>query len=279
MKADENKKEFEQQIMKLLKRLEINQIVFCAELVDNNLKTKKAVDEYLTQNLKKITVNTAFCFNDVDQLEIPSQEKENEGIQTLFNIAVKNINDKIEQLIQREANLYEISDWIKGAIEKIDLQIGGMKYNKWLEEKNAFFSENLYFLVIEGIRYPYTLPQLEITFTRGLIESEFAQRKRVLYELKYQLIDIYSKYLILPDIEKIPIIEFTCKPIDICTLIEAVTTSEYFKQKEKLKAILVELFKITPETYKDKKYIIKNKQESRAGFLRILAENFDRYKY
>ncbi len=279
MEQKQIERDFDNMIMTLIERVEVNQIVIISKMVDDNFKTKKELDEYLTDGKNKIKADSLILFNNVDKIDPPSHEVEIDDLRKVFNEGFEFLADKIDQQCQLGESLYEINEMIRNAVKVVDIQFDKLNYKDWFVQKMALISSDTFYVVVGHHRVAYPSVHFNFDTLMPQIDLYFKFRKNLLRELKYRLVDIFSKYLLLPDIEQLPVIKYHCNPIEICELIEALVTSKYFDDTKKLKTFFMEIFQVDRDLYKDKKLAIKKKQGNRSSFLLKLSDDFDSYVY
>jgi len=84
------------------------------------------------------------------------------------------------------------------------------------------------------------------------------------------LVDIYSKYLILPTTGIKPKFEYDGNAIDICELALAISSLGKISDVEKVDAILLDMFGISREVYVNSSHSIRNRLRDKSIFVHKL---------
>jgi hypothetical protein len=95
------------------------------------------------------------------------------------------------------------------------------------------------------------------TYCIVFLEQSFFERVLVLRQLKSDLVDICSKYLLMPMTN--PVFTYTCSEADICAVITAIGNSKFINESQKLKSILLKLLNIDSRGYTSAMYEYKKK--------------------
>ncbi|MBK9485671.1 MAG: RteC domain-containing protein [Chitinophagaceae bacterium] len=165
---------------------------------------------------------------------------------------------------------------IRETVQKIESEISVMNYDSWLRIKNPNNYDEVLLLLLKNERKSYRKSKMDIeTFCMPFLKTTLLLEKCCCI-IKSNLADVFSKYLLLPRINTNPKIEYTCNQTDICELIFAISNESKITGSEKLKAILMDMFEISGEVYKNAKFQIINRGISKSRFMEKLSENLNK---
>ncbi len=276
------KKEYDQEIERFLNRINVNHIVCVAPYHKKNGKswTEKECENWIKKDsYHKIPINNIFLLNDHQNSIIRTQEEEYQALFNSLEECVLFINDKIDLLCKQGESLYELNDLIRTTLQLLDTKIDSMNYDTWLRKSYQNENDDIFYLLIGQKKIPKSKIYIDIgTYCMHLVNYDFEYRKLLLYRLKNYLVDIYSRYLILPSIGINPKIKYDCSPTDICELLYAISNSGLITGSEKFKAILMDMFGITSEFYDNASHCIRNRQKAKSVFVQELSDQLNALK-
>jgi len=244
MQAEKTIAEFNNCIDALLKRVQINYIFCFSNRVEIDKWDFDNYEKYLGDSSHKITVNSALFLNSIKEPYLLDEISETNDLNNKFGNFHDFVDDQINKLCKKGHNLYDLNDLIRVAVKKIDKHISNMNYESWKKEGNVLDNENILFLVIGNQKRTYRGIYFEIEC--GLyFDNSFAFRRNLLNEMKYNLVDVYSKYLLLPHHRTLPKIKYTCSDSDISILIKSLWHANAIQDNNELKSILLKLFNLS----------------------------------
>ena len=278
MESGENIKAFNCSFENLLKKIQINHIVCISDEIINAGWDFKRVEKYFAENsYHKIKVTTPiFLFS----LENSAQKPQYIDDEVVNEFASFNnyIDKHIRMLCENGENLYEINEQIRVVIQKISKAVSLMNYESWLIEKDAR-NKDVIFLLIGKERRSYTELRFDLmTICKHNFDIAFFLRKNLLNEMKFALIELYSKYLLLPHQSKLPKIKYQCSKTDISELIHAISLETTIDENEQFKAILMGMFDISKDEYNNAIYYIRHREKGKSKFVKKLSDNIDNLK-
>jgi len=277
MEANEVINTFNGHIDTLIKRVQVNHVVFTSRKFVEDKSNFKEVDKFLAKNKQnKIVVNSAIFLNSLENPDFVAQQNEDEDLVNVTNQCSQFINEKFSELFLSGENLYQLNELIGNTLKKLDIEISQLDYNNWLIKMNPNQNQNVFFLSLNKERKSYLKFDLDIeTFTRNFFEHNFISRSLVLVMIQKDLINLFIKYLVLPRIDQLPSIEYSCQQTDICELLYAIALEKKIDDSEKLKAILMEMFEISKEEYNNAIHEIAKRVKSKSKFMNQLADNLN----
>ncbi len=277
MEANEVINTFNGHIDTLIKRVQVNHIVCTSTKFVEEKSNFKLVDKFLAKSKQnKIVVNSAIFLNSLENPDFVAQQNEDEDLVNVANQCSKFINEKFSELFLSGENLYHLNELIGNTLKKLDIEISQLDYNNWLIKMNPNQNQNVLFLSLNKERKSYLKFDLDIeTFTRNIFEQNLKSRSLVLVMIQKDLINLFIKYLVLPRIDQLPSIEYSCQQTDICELLYAIALEKKIDDSEKLKAILMEMFEISKEEYNNAIHEIAKRVKSKSKFMNQLADNLN----
>jgi hypothetical protein len=272
-----NIKQFLTKIDTLLERFEVNHIVCRSNEVDRKKWGIKEIDKFLNKGpSRKIQANSTIFLNSLESPELMDQASEDDDLEISVSNLIKVIDIEINKLCQDGENLYTLNTLIREAIIKLDNFILKLNYGSWLVDKNPNNNDNVIYLLVNKKRESFRKTQIDFeTACKVFFDEHFAYRILLIKELKIALVDVYSKYLLLP-FGVNPKIEYSCTQTDICELIYAISNAmDAIPEQQKLLAILMDIFNIQPAEFTNAKYEIRNRKKDKSSFVRKLADQID----
>jgi hypothetical protein len=277
MELEEIKAKFDQEIGKFLSRTKINHVVCMAPLhTDGTSWTEAECDDFLAKSsYNKLPISNIFLLNKNSKIKFQSDEYN--ALNKSLRKCAQFLTDHIIEFCKDGENQYELNELIRNAFQLIDSSIAKMTYKSWQNEVLKNNPGNTFFLVFKNKKISKHGVYIDIeTHCRHLIEQEFGYREILLYRLKDYLIDIYSRYLLLPTIGGNPKITYTCSSTDICELLMAIGNWNEITDSEKLKSILMEMFGISKPVFNKASHEIRNRSSSKSIFVKKLSDNLDK---
>lgn len=259
----------------LLNRVRINEIVCFSNQVNENNWSVEDIRTYLedSQSRNTLLANNAMCFFDSTLLQSPTAFTELDEIKEEFTKAYTFFENNIEVMCIQGEDIYTINELMKEYIKEIDRVISQMNFTFWWNTNDLNNKKGVLFLLVGKERMELKGLQIDIRALCGqIIDEQFKVRELVLKELKMKMVDIYSKFLVYPDINKIPTIKHDCSNAEISELIFALVNSEKIVDKIPLKTFLLELFALSSAQYSKSISDIKNRRIGRNKFLEKLIE-------
>jgi len=272
-------KKIDNEIKNSINRIEINQIVCTSNEAITKKWGIKEVEKHLRSGKhNRIDVNTAIFLNDLNNKSITTSEDERDALDKQIDKSFKVLSENFEKLIPFGENLYDLNECARSNIIKIDEAIASQNYDDWLKRKDPRNNLTTFFLLIKKNQIPFSEMSIDITSRcMHLIDFEFKYRRHKLQQLKNFLVDIYSKYLLLPNLEYLPTINYSCTQTDICELIISLTgVIETNNEYEKSKAILLSIFGITNIQYNNAMNQITKRKKEKSVFTLKLSENINK---
>lgn len=279
MEFNEVKVKFDHVIEKFLNRTRINHVVCMTPLhPDGKSWTEIECEQFLAKSsYNKLPISNIFLLNDHTKSTIQFQSDEYAELTMSLQECAQFLTDDIIEFCKHGENQYELNELIRNAILLIDASIVNMNYKSWQNDITKNNPEDTFILLFGNKKISKHGVYIDIeSHCKYLIGHEFGYREILLYRLKNYLIDIYSRYLLLPAIEVIPKIRYTCTTTDICELLMAIGYTNEITDSEKLKAILKEMFEISQPVYLKASHAIRNRKSSKSVFVKKLSDNLDK---
>ena len=278
MELEKIKNAYNKEIKKFLNRVELNHILCIAPLHKNGKSwTEKECNNWIKNDrYHKIPIRNIFLLNDHTNAIIKDQQDEYNALNDALFKCTAFIYDKIDKCWQSGENLYELNELLRNTLILIDDKIAATNYNTWKQESYKDGVDDIYYLVVNRKKIPQSKDVIDIqTYCMNFVIADFSYRQSLLYRLKNCLVDIYSKYLLLPSIDLNPAIKYDCSPTDICELLLAISNAGVITDSEKLKAILMKMFDISADDYKKSSYDIRNRKKNKSVFVQMLSDKLN----
>lgn len=269
---------YEQKILHLLGRVDINHIVCTSfEIDDRGDLTYKEVQAYLDSNkYHKIPVTSVMLFNVPPDNDITTQDKENEQLKEIVNDLLRNLDKELKEVCKHGEFAYEMNDLFKSAIKAIDLHMNRMSYQQWLKDHDTRNDDRFYSVLIGKMRYPFRLINLDPTPLCNIeIERQFNFRRTLLQTVKNIIINLFSAHLFLPDLSLEPRIIYACNKSELFEVIYALSLKGTFKDTGAATAILIELFDLDNHEYSQFISELRNKRKDKSIYLKKLVDTLD----
>lgn len=278
MEFTEKIDELKSKIEFILKRFEVNHFVCTSKDYQFENVDFKAIDDFLSAGKhNKVTVNSIIFLNSLEKPGINDQIAENNDLENSIKDCSSLIKESIVEICKLGEYKYILNEVLHGLIKEIDSKIGIMNYHSWLKDKNPNHNDNVLLILVGKNMRSFRKAKVDYeTWCLPFIDNHFAFRVLLLHKLKNDLVDIFSEYLLLPHIGTNPKIEYTCNQTDICELILAISYSKEITGSEQLKAILMDMFDITPDRFKNATYSIRNRAGEKSKFMQKLTNNIEK---
>ena len=281
MSFDLSAKKYNKEIEKFLKRIEVNHILCAAPLNDIGKSwTEKECNDWIKNDkYHKLTIRNVFLLNDYNNPNIKTQGDEYEELSNCLQGCAESILKIIHHYCEQGENLYALNELIRNSVRVIDSKIETMNFEAWLNQQDQNGNDNYYFLLLAKKRIPKSKMEIDVkSHCTLLLNHDFSYRTSLLFRFKEFLVDIFSDYLLLPAIGTNPQIKYSCTPTDICELLFAISNFGVITDSGKLKAILLDMFNITPEFYNRACYDIRNRTKDKSVFVKQLSLDLNKLK-
>lgn len=278
MAIEEITKKFSDQINLFLNRIKINHIVCHTPYFEGVYWTEAQADAFLKESTyNKLPINNIFLLNDHNNANIKFQSQEDTALNDALVHCCQFMVNEVVEFCKKGENKYELNKLLRANFIFLDLEIKRMNYKTWWEETFTNGNDDIFFVLYGTKKIWKSKAYIDIQSScMHFVDPQFNYRQHLLYRLKDCLIDIYSEFLLLPEIGANPKIEVTCKPTDICELLMAIDYSNKIIDSAKLKAILMEMFGISGDTFKSASYEIRNRPSGKKSiFLKKLSDDLD----
>lgn len=281
MEFEEFKKQLDQLVKKIetvVNGLEINDIIGISTVYDGVPDAKKCADKFLKEShYNKIRVENVIVLSNVNNTKALTQNDENQRIQNEVLAVLNYFLIEVEKLAALGEYKYELNELFKELIQFLDLKMEKMNYDKWHKEHDPAIREMYGFVLLDNERFAYRFDSLDFSsYCKDLINSSFLYRKQKLQHLKNIIVNIFSKYLFLPDLKVLPKLSFKCRQTDICELILFMEESQIFNEPKHVTAFLLGILDITSKQYNDAIKDVNKRTKERGHYLSKLLENFNK---
>ena len=263
--------EVNKKIKDLIFHFEVNQIICRSNSVGNTKATYSSIEHKIeTKKDYKIKVNQVFLLSHtiVDYGNETKDWKDSETLKGLWLNNKVNLFLEIDEMASKGENKYELNSYFLSLFDMLDKKIRSCNFHTWVAEMDPANNKERMLLGIGKMFMPLNFVYFNLDMVLQIIHAEFAFRYYILNDIKFELVKLYSKHLLLPPINQLPKTPFIGKnKTEMYELIVMMENYADIQDFEKLKSFLLIMLGLDVKKYKDFKSEILERK-IRYGFLK-----------
>lgn len=251
-------------IKDLLYIFEVNHFIFTSsEYVNKKIKYSEIENSFRKKSDFKIVVDQVFPINGFIKVKgkKTANWKSYERLKEVWLKAKYTLIPELDELAGKGENKYVLNSFFLSLFEMLDKKISVCNLESWITTMNAANNRERMLLEIGSDVKPHLMVEFNLDIVLPFMRNELTFRETILSDIKYELVKIYSKHLLLPGLNYLPKIPFVGKSkTDIYEVLVMLENYAYIKDFELLKSFLLEILDLDKSKYKDyKSEILKRK--------------------